>query len=179
MHGLLRCNINTGVHAHARSGRVTQRCHNSPRWEMGLQSSNDVTHRKRAGDLGRFWKSQWVELRPTSGEDGWLSLARGGLGQVSHEMGVADEKARIERLCISLLMSKKPLNSKVIKSFVPVLRIRNRFSCFEIPMFYVIHIWTLYIHFTHSRIWLCNIIIRPHAGLFLLSWPPTASLQMS
>ena len=28
-----------------------------------------------------------VELSPAPGEDGWLSLARGGLGQVSHEMG--------------------------------------------------------------------------------------------
>ena len=29
------------------------------------------------------------------------------------------------------------LNSKVIKSFVPELRSRKCFSCFEIPMFYV------------------------------------------
>ena len=30
-----------------------------------------------------------------------------------------------------------PLNSKVIKSFVPELRSRKCFSCFGIPMFYV------------------------------------------
>ena len=53
----------------------------------------------------------------------------------------ADKKARIERLCLSLLMSKKPLNSKVIKSFVPEKRNRKCFSSFEIPMFY---------HFGHS-----------------------------
>ena len=60
MHGLFRCNINADVHARprGRSGRVTQRCHNSPRWETGLASANDVTHRKRAEVLGRFWKSQ-------------------------------------------------------------------------------------------------------------------------
>ena len=29
------------------------------------------------------------------------------------------------------------LNSKVIKSFIPELRSRKCFSCFEIPMFYV------------------------------------------
>ena len=29
------------------------------------------------------------------------------------------------------------LNSKVIKSFVPEVRVRKCFSCFEIPMFYV------------------------------------------
>ena len=32
---------------------------------------------------------------------------------------------------------EKPLNSKVIKSFVPELRSRKCFSCFEIPMFYI------------------------------------------
>ena len=44
---------------------------------------------------------------------------------------------------------EKPLNSKVIKSFVPELRSRKSFSCFEIPMFYVIYIWTLYVHFAY------------------------------
>ncbi len=57
----------TMVFTRARSGRVTQRCHNrNPRWETGLGSGTDVTHRKRAEDLGDF----------ASGEDGWLSLAR-------------------------------------------------------------------------------------------------------
>ena len=61
MHGLLRCNIKTGVHARAQSRRVTQRCHNSPEGKRRLVSVNDVTHQKRAEDFGRFWKSQWVE----------------------------------------------------------------------------------------------------------------------
>ena len=129
-------------------GHFNQRCHNSPRWETGLHSANELTHRKRSEDFGRFWKSQLVELRLDTGRDGWLSLASGGLGKVSHEMGGggADEKARIERLCLSLSLSlvrsKKTLNSKVIKSFVLELRSRKCFSCFEIPMFYVIYKWT-------------------------------------
>ena len=49
---------------------------------------------------------------------------------------------------------EEPLNSKVIKSFVPELWSRKCFSCFEIPMFDVIYLWTFYVHFTHSRIWL-------------------------
>ena len=102
MHGLLRRNINKGVYARARSGRVTQRCHNSPRSETGIASANDVTRRKRSEDLGNL---KLVDLRLDTGRERLLSLARGGLGQVSHEMG-ADEKARIERLCLSLLMSK-------------------------------------------------------------------------
>ena len=32
---------------------------------------------------------------------------------------------------------EEPLNSKVIKSFVPEQRSRKYFSCFEIPMFHV------------------------------------------
>ena len=59
----------------------------------------------RAEDFRDFEKVR-VKLSPASEEDGWLSLARGGLGQVLHEMVGGDEKARIERRCISLLMSK-------------------------------------------------------------------------
>ena len=44
---------------------------------------------------------------------------------------------------------EKPLNSKVIKSFVPELRSRKCFSCFGIPMFYVYILWTFYVHFTY------------------------------
>ena len=47
---------------------------------------------------------------------------------------------------------EKCLNSKVIKSFVPEQRSRKCFSCFEIPMFYVIYIWTFDVRFTHSHI---------------------------
>ena len=49
---------------------------------------------------------------------------------------------------------EEPLNSKVIKSFVPELRSRKCFSCFEILMFYEYMLWILYVRFTHSRIWL-------------------------
>ena len=40
-------------------------------------------------------------------------------------------------MCISPPYVEEPLNSKVIKSFVPELRSRKCFSCFEIPMFHV------------------------------------------
>ena len=68
-----------------RGERVTQGC--PKRWETGIASANDVTHRKRAEDFGNLKKSHSVELRPASEEDRWLSLARGGLGQVSHGWG--------------------------------------------------------------------------------------------
>ena len=66
---------------------------------------------------------------------------------MSHVLGgEADEKIIIERLCISLPYVEEPLNSKVIKSFVPELRSRKCFSCFEIPMFYVIYVIYIYIY---------------------------------
>ena len=40
---------------------------------------------------------------------------------------------------------EEPLNSKVIKRFVPELRSHKCFSCFEIPMFYVYMLWTFYV----------------------------------
>ena len=107
---------------------------------------------------GGFWDfKKSVELRPTSGEDGWLSLARRGLGQVSQEMWGCRWKSQNRKNLYLSPCVEEPLNSKVIKNFVPELRSPKCFSCFEIPMSYVIYIWTLYVHFTHSRIWLWNI----------------------
>ena len=108
-------------------------------------------HLKRAEELGDFEKVSRVKLGSVSGEDGWLSLARRsqarGLGKVSHVMRVgADEKARIERMRSSPDVGE-PLNSKIIKKgFVPELRSRKCFSCFEIPTFYVIYIYILTFH---------------------------------
>ena len=110
-------------------------------------TSHTGSARRTLGDLKKS-----VELRPASGEDSWLSLARGGLGQVSHEMvGGGRWKSQNRENNLSPYV-EEPLNSKVIKIFVPELRCRKCFSCSEIPMFYVIYIWTLYVHFTHIRI---------------------------
>ena len=90
-------------------------------------------------------------MRPASWEDGWFSIACGGpLWRVPHVLGGgADEKARIERLCLSLLILKN-LNSKVIKSFVPEQR--SRYVFFEFRDFYVLSLWTFDVRFTHSHI---------------------------
>ena len=58
-------------------------------------------------------------------------------------MGGADGKVVIERSCLSLPHVEKPLNSKVIKSFVPELRSRKCFLCFRITMLYICALWTL------------------------------------
>ena len=152
MHGFLRSNINAGVHAHARSGRVTQRCHNSPRWETELASANDVTHRKRAKDLGRFFKKSVTRVETCLGRRRLtFACSRRPWAGVARDWGGADEKARIERLCLTPCV-EEPLNSKVIKSFVPEQRSRKCFSCFEIPMFYDIYIYEHYISISHIAI---------------------------
>ena len=90
-----------------------------------------------------------------------LSLAHRGLGQVSHEMrwwvgGGRDEKARIERMCISPYV-EEPLNSKVIKSFVP--EVVTCFSNFEISMF-CLYGHSMYIsHIAISWLWYTLIYI--------------------
>ena len=65
------------------------------------------------GSAWRIWGilKKSVELSSASGEDGWLSLARrspaSGLVAGATRVGEgADGKARIERMCITLLMSK-------------------------------------------------------------------------
>ena len=123
---------------------------------------NDVLHRKRTrGGFWGFWKSQLVELSSASGEDGWLSIARR-----SQASGFCDEWTRVglgvggrwksqnRKNVYHSPYVEEPLNSKVIKSFVPELRSRKCFSCFEIPMFYVYMLWTSHVHFAYSCTWL-------------------------
>ena len=58
---------------------------------------------------------------------------------------------------------EEPLNSKVIKSFVPELRSRKCFSCFGIPMFYVYMLWTFYVRFTYPY------LAMVHEGFFSIA----------
>ena len=149
------------VSTRARGGCVVHRCQNKNPIER-LTNGGEWRHAPEV--RGGFWeirKSQLVELSPASGEDGWLSLARRsqarGLGQVTHEMGDRWKSQNRKNVYLCPYV-EEPLNSKLIKSFVPELRSRKCFSCFEIPMFDVFMLWTLYVHFTHIRIsWICNI----------------------
>ena len=137
------------------SGRVTQRCHNSPKWETGLQSANDLTHRKRAEDLGRFWKSQLVELR-TGHWTRQLTFAcsRRPLWRVPHVLGRRRRwKSQNTKIVPLSPYVEEPLNSKEIKSFVPELRSRKSFSCFEIPMFYLYEHSMYVSHIAISWLW--------------------------
>ena len=103
---------------------------------------------------GGFWKSQLVELNSASGEDGWLSLARGGLTQVSYEMGGRWKSQNRKNVYLSPYV-EEPLNSKVIKRFVPELRSRK---CFCVSRFlcsmYICYEHSMYISRSHIHIWL-------------------------
>ena len=66
---------------------------------------------------------------------------------------------------------EEPLNSKVIKGFVPELISRKGFSCFGIPMFYVYVIYTNIMNVLHTgmnmsisriHIWLCYTEVPLH-----------------
>ena len=136
------------------SGRVTQRCLNSPDEKRGYRVR--VTSRTRS--TWRIWgiskKSvSWVELSTASAEGSRLSLARGGLRQVSHGMGGRWKSQNRKNVYLSPYV-EEPLNSKVIKSFIPELRSHKSLLCFEIPMLYVYMLWTFYVHFAYSCIWL-------------------------
>ena len=83
-------------------------------------------------------------MSPASGEDGWLSLARGGLATGAHVLEVGGRWKSQNRNNVYLSpYVEEPLNSKVIKTFGPELRSRKCFSCFEIPMFYVIYVMNI------------------------------------
>ena len=110
------------------------------------------------GGFGEFWR-KIVELRPASGEDGWLSLARRSQARSlcggCHTCwgGGSRWKSQNRKNVYLSPYVEEPLNSKVIRSFVLELRSRKCFLCFEIPMFYV-YIYEHYMSISHIRIWL-------------------------
>ena len=105
-------------------------------------------------DLGKiFEKSQLVEfLRPNGRVDIETWARRDEFARYVYRTwcGGADGKVSIERLCLSPYV-EKPLNSKVIKSFVPELRSRKCFSCLRIPMLYMNILCTFHI-FMHGYV---------------------------
>ena len=110
---------------------VIHKCQNKNPIEK-LTSGCEWRHAPEASTR-RIWGilKKSIELSPASGKDGWLSLARRGLGQVSHEMGGRWKSQNRKNVYLSPYV-EEPLNSKVIKSFVPELRSRK---CFRVSRF--------------------------------------------
>ena len=114
---------------------------------------NDVMHRKRAqriwGDLKKSvsWELDTEQEGSTFGARwGQTNLCATGCARVGGDRWKSQNRKNVY---LSPYV-KEPLNSKVIKSFVPELRSRKCFSCFGIPMFYVYMLWTFYVHFNIS-----------------------------
>ena len=99
-----------------------------------------------------FWKSQLVELRLDTGREG-LTFAcswRPWAG-VTWDGEVRWKSQNRKNAYLSRYV-EEPLNSKVIKSFLPKLRSRK---CFRVSRFlcsiyiYILYIWTLYVYFAY------------------------------
>ena len=115
------------------------------------------------GGFWGFWKKSvcWVLW---SEEEGWLSLARSGLVAGATRIGGSRWKSQNRKNVYLSPYVEEPLDSKVIKSFVPELRSRKCFSCFGIPMFYVCMLWTFYVCFPYFE-WLCYMCTFLYVGL--------------
>ena len=108
-----------------------RRCYQGYEWRHASESWAEI-----------FEKCQLVEsCRPKKKGD--FHLLTEALWRVQHVLEGADGKVIIVRWYLSPYV-EKPLNSKVIKSFVPELRSRKCFSCFGIPMLYICALWILW-----------------------------------
>ena len=118
--------------------------------KLRLASANDVTHRKRAEDLGRFWKSQSWDETCLGGRRLVFACSRRPLWRVPHVLwGRCRWKSQNRKIVHLSPYVEEPLNSKVIKSFVPELR--SRYVFFEFWDSYVLSLWTFNVRFTHSH----------------------------
>ena len=130
----------TQVFTRALSGRVTQRCHDSAdgkrSYRVRVTSRTGSSRRvlgilkksvSRVGSCRRRRRLAFAcSRRPRAG------VARDGVG--------GRWKGQNRKNVYLSPYVEEPLNSKVIKSFVPEPRSRKCFSCFKIPMFYVMYI---------------------------------------
>ena len=149
MHGLLRCNNKTGVHVHAQSGRVTQRCHNSPGWETGVTECGWRHAPEARGGFGEFEESELSWGLPREKTVSFRLLVE-ALGWYRTRWGGGRWKSLNRKIVPLSPYVEEPLNSKVIKSFVPEQRSRQVF--FKFRDSYVLSLWTFDVHFTHRHI---------------------------
>ena len=94
----------------------------------------------------------------------------------------ADEKARIERMCISLPYVEEPLNSKVIKSFVPELRSRkcfcvSGFLCSMLCIYVMNILCTFYPYPYLAMVQYTNTEIRTHTHTYIYIWKKIMNRQ--
>ena len=128
--------------AHVQSGCVTQRCHNSPRWETEASKCEWRHGPESCGGFWKIWKKS-VSRDETCLRKRWLAFA------CSRRWG-GRWKSQNRKIVLLSPYVEKPFDSKVIKSFVPELR--SRYVFFEFRDSYVLSLWTFNVRFPHSHI---------------------------
>ena len=99
-----------------------------------------------------IWR-KLVELRLDTGrEELTYACSRRTWAGVARDGGGGRWKSQDRKIVPFSPYVEKPLNSKVIKSFLSEQRSHECFSCFVIPMFYV-YINEHYMSISHIRIW--------------------------
>ena len=150
MHGLLRCNINTCVRVRADGADVSLRDVTIAHIGSGVTECGWRHAPEERGGFGEILKKSvsWDEtcLRRRL----WFSLARGDLCGGCHMCWGSRWKSQNRKIVPLSPYVEEPLNSKVIKSFVPEQRSRQVFFVFRDS--YVLSLWTFYVRFTHSHI---------------------------
>ena len=124
---------------HARTGGADVSLRDVTIAQMGNGASKcEWRHAPEArGGFWEFWR-KLVELRLDTGREGSSFACSPKPGQwplwrVLHVLGVGGRwKSQNRKHVYFSPFVKEPLNSEVIKSFVPELRSRKCFSCFEI-----------------------------------------------
>ena len=133
-----QCNINAGVHVPACGANVSLRDVTRAQMRNGDRECEWRHAPEACGGFWRFFKKS-VELRLDTEREGSIFGAHRGqtnLWRVPHVLGGRWKSQNRKNVYLSPYV-EEPLNSKVIKSFVPELRSRKCFSCFQIPMFYI------------------------------------------
>ena len=114
-------------------------------------------HRKHAQRIRGILKKSQLSWVLRSEEEGWLSLARSGLVAGATHVGGGRWKSQHANIVHLTLYVEKPLNSKVIKVFVPELRSRYVFFVFRDSYVQCIYVMNRLCTFHISVSWLwCN-----------------------
>ena len=121
-------------------------------------------------------------MRPASGEDGWLSPARGDLCGGCHTYWRGRWKSQNRKIVPLSPYVEEPLNSKVIKSFVPEQR--SRYVSFEFRDSYVIYVMNSLCTFrvavfgygTHIHICIPMVNSQPYVNIYTHRYIPVATL---
>ena len=131
--------------------------------------------------LGDIWKSQWVETRHRMSWDETcvggrrlvFACSRRPMWRVPHVLGGGRWKSQNRKIVPLSPYVEESLNSKVIKDFVPEQR--SPYVFFEFWDSHVLSLWTLYVHFAYSCIWLWYIYIfgarSRHIGIMAIVRP--------